>query len=133
MDKDKNIHSLFYPRGVAVVGSTSKGKLGYELLRQILEGGFREVYAVNPRGQGLILSHAGEEMAVPGYEAVSRIERPVDLAVIASPAPTVPGVLEDFDLPDCYRLLRARKRLRIVRPWDAQMRPGRQGPSATPT
>jgi len=45
----------------------------------------------------------------------------------------VPGVLEDFDLPDCYRLLRARKRLRIVRPWDAQMRPGRQGPSATPT
>jgi len=47
-----NLQSLFYPQGVAVVGSTSEGKIGYELIRQILEGGYREVYAVNPKGQG---------------------------------------------------------------------------------
>ena len=33
------IQSLFYPRGVAVVGSTSQGKLGYQLIRQLLVGG----------------------------------------------------------------------------------------------
>jgi len=82
-----SLQSLFYPRGVAVVGSTSKGKLGYELIRQILEGGFREVYAVNPKGQGAF--------SIPGYNAVGEIGRPVDLVVIASPAPTVPKVLED--------------------------------------
>ena len=36
------------------------------------------------------------------------------------------GVLKDFDLPDCHRLLKAKKRLRIVRPWDGQMRPRRR-------
>ena len=40
----------------------------------------------------------------------------------------VPGVLKDFDLPDCHRLLRAKKRLALVRPWDSQMRPRRAGP-----
>jgi hypothetical protein len=38
----------------------------------------------------------------------------------------VPGVLKDFDLPDCYRLLRARKGLRLLQPWDSQMRPVRK-------
>ncbi len=37
----------------------------------------------------------------------------------------VRGVLKDFDLPDCHRLLKANKKLRIVRRWDALMRPRR--------
>lgn len=82
-----SLQSLFYPKGIAVVGSTSEGKIGYELIRQILDGGYREVFAVNPKAQGV--------SPVPGYEAVTKIERPVDLAIIVSPAPTVPDVLED--------------------------------------
>jgi len=82
-----SLQSLFYPRGVAVVGSTSEGKIGYELIRQILDGGYREVFAVNPRAQGIF--------SVPGYETVTKITHPVDVAVIVSPGPTVAGVLED--------------------------------------
>jgi acetyl coenzyme A synthetase (ADP forming)-like protein len=82
-----SIQSLFYPEAVVVVGSTAEGKLGYELIRQILTGGYRQLYAVNPKGQGAF--------SVPGYDSVSAIGRPVDLAVIASPAQTVPEVLED--------------------------------------
>lgn len=82
-----SIQSLFYPRGVAVVGSTSEGKLGYELIRQILDGGYHHLFAVNPKAQGAF--------SVPGYDAVVKIDRPVDLAVIVSPTSTVPGVLED--------------------------------------
>ena len=88
MVRDSNgIQSLFYPRGAAVIGSASEGKLGYELIRQMLDGGYEHVFAVNPKAQGAL--------AAPGYEAVAKIERPVDLAVISSPPSTVPSVLED--------------------------------------
>ena len=81
------IDKLFYPRGVAVVGSASEGRLGYELIRQVLDGGYQDVFAVNPKAQGAF--------SAPGYDAVARIERPVDLAVVVSPPATVPAVLED--------------------------------------
>jgi len=82
-----SMRSLFYPRGVAIVGSMSEGKIGYELVRQVLDGGFQEVYAVNPNARGAL--------SVPGYETLSKIGQPVDLAVIVSPPSTVAGVLED--------------------------------------
>ena len=87
-----SLRELFYPRGVAVIGSTSKGKLGYELIRKIVNGGYNDVCAVNPKGQG---AHG-----VPGYDAVSHIDRSIDLAVIASPAPTVADVLRDCGKAD---------------------------------
>ena len=75
-----SIDHLFSPRGVAVVGSMSAGKLGYELAHQIVAGGFCDtgcsLYAVNPKAQGHGL--------VPGYASVSAIGAPVDLAVIAA-------------------------------------------------
>jgi len=79
--------SLFYPRGVAVVGSVAEGKLGYELTRQLLDGGYRDVFVVNPKAQGAF--------SAPGYDAVANIDHLVDLAVIVSPPSTVPAVLED--------------------------------------
>ncbi len=82
-----SISNLFYPRGVAVVGSTSEGKIGYELIRQILDGGYEKVFAVNPKGQGVF--------SVPGYNTITQIADPVDLAVIVSPTATVPEVLEE--------------------------------------
>jgi acetyltransferase len=85
------IHEFFYPRGVAVVGSASEGKIGYELIKQILEGGYPRVFAVNPKAQSAL--------GVQGYQSVCQIDQPVDrqvdLAIIASPAATVPSVLED--------------------------------------
>lgn len=81
-----SVHSFFTPRGVAVVGSMSEGKLGYELLRQIVLGGYRgRLYAVNPKAQGAL--------DVPAFTAVDEIEGELDLAVIAAPAPTVAETL----------------------------------------
>ena len=82
-----SLHSLFYPRGVAVVGSTSEGKIGWELIRKMLAGGYERIFAVNPKAQGAF--------DVPGYDAVAKIEQPVDMVVIVSPPSTVPSVLED--------------------------------------
>ncbi len=90
-----SLHSLFYPRGLAVVGSAAEGRLGYELLRHILGGGYQHVFAVNPKAEGASFDFDGLGRAVPGYATVAEIERPVDLAVIVSPPKTVPAVLED--------------------------------------
>ena len=81
------IHEFFYPRGVAVIGSVAEGKIGYELVKQILGGGYLQVFAINPKAQGALGIH--------GYQSACQIDQPVDLAVIASPAATVPSVLED--------------------------------------
>jgi acetate---CoA ligase (ADP-forming) len=81
------LHHLFYPRGVAVVGSTAEGKLGAQLIGQLVAGGYHPIFAVNPKAQGLD--------GVPGLASVAQIEAPVDLAVIVSPPPTVAGVLDE--------------------------------------
>ena len=36
------------------------------------------------------------------------------------------GILRELDLPDCYRLLARKKKLKVVSPWDSQMRPWRR-------
>ena len=82
-----SLQSLFYPASVAVVGSTSPGKLGRHLVRQLVDGGFEAVCAVNPKARGLD--------DVPGFSSLTEIDPAVDLAVIVSPPGTVPGVLED--------------------------------------
>jgi acetyltransferase len=79
------LRHLFYPRNVALVGSVAEGKVGFELLRQMLRGGYRDAYVVNPKAQGAL--------DVPSYATIAAIPAPVDLAVISSPAATVAGVL----------------------------------------
>lgn len=78
---------LFYPRNVALVGSVAEGKVGFELLRQMLRGSYANAFVVNPKAQGAL--------GVPGYASVGAIPAAVDLAVISSPAATVAGVLEE--------------------------------------
>ncbi len=81
--------SLFTPQTVALVGSVGEGKLGYYLLRQMLDGGFppARLAVVNPKGQGAL--------GVSGYPSVAEVGRPIDLAIIVTPAATVPAVLEE--------------------------------------
>ncbi|NLW07646.1 MAG: CoA-binding protein, partial [Clostridia bacterium] len=79
--------ALFNPRGVAVAGSVTPGKLGYVIIKRLVAGGRDDIYALNPKGKGID--------QVPGFTSVSQISEPVDLVVIASPASTVKDVLED--------------------------------------
>jgi len=81
------ISKLFYPRGVAVFGSMADGKLGFELVRQIVDGGYGSVVAINPKSQGAF--------NIPGYDSLSKVNQVLDLAVIASPANTVASILNE--------------------------------------
>jgi acyl-CoA synthetase (NDP forming) len=85
--KNMSMEALFYPRGVAVAGSVSPGKLGNVLINRLVEGGFEKIYALNPKAQGV--------GRVKGFVSALDISEPLDLVVIASPAFTVKDVLED--------------------------------------
>ena len=80
---------LFYPKAVAVFGSMTPGKLGGILAEQIKSYGFDRVYAVNPKGNGR------EDIGIPGYHSLEEIDDTPELAVIATPAATVPGIMEN--------------------------------------
>ena len=61
------LHHLFYPRNVALVGSVAEGKIGFELLRQMLKGGYRDAVRGQPEGQGAL--------GVPGYASIAAIRQ----------------------------------------------------------
>lgn len=78
---------LFSPASVAVIGASDRtGSVGARVLQNLQEAGFHgELFPVNPKHR-----IAGGLSCYPSIEAVGR---PVDLAVIATPAATVPGIL----------------------------------------
>ena len=79
---------LFSPASVAVIGASDRpDSVGGVTFRNMLEGGYHgRLYAVNPR-------HAAIQ-GQPAYQDVEAIGEPVDLAVIATKAHTVPGIIE---------------------------------------
>jgi len=82
--------ALFEPRGVAVAGSVSPGKIARVLIDQLVAGGFPNVVAVNPSGTG-----TDDVRGIQSFSECGTLALPIDLAVIASPAATVADVLED--------------------------------------
>ena len=79
---------FFAPASVAVIGaSTRPGKVGHDILRNVLSSGFRGgVYPVNPGAEEILGRRC--------YPTVLDIEGPVDLAVVVVPAPAVLEVME---------------------------------------
>lgn len=78
---------------LAIVGASPiKGKVGYELLQNVVKFGFSgDIYPVNPKYE--------EVMGFKCYRSPRDIPEKVDLAVIAIPAPYVPDIIGDL----CYR------------------------------
>src|SRR6202007_2953023 len=81
------LQALLHPASLIVVGGSDRaGSLGAALLSAIKAGGVEgPVYAVNPRR----IDGAG----VSWSESVAAAPAVADLAIIATPASSVPGVL----------------------------------------
>ena len=82
------LDKIFNPKSVAVIGaSDEEGSVGRALMKNFLESGFEgKVFPVNIRKT--------EILGLKAYQTVGQIPEPVDLAVIATPAKTVPEVVE---------------------------------------
>lgn len=83
------MREIFYPSSIAVIGvSDSPDNMGRGIIFNLTEFGFQGIiYEVGPRG-GVF---AGRRI----YKSVLDIPDHVDLAVILTPARTVPGILEE--------------------------------------
>jgi acetyltransferase len=81
------LESLFLPRSAAVIGATDRaGTVGRSLLSNLLESKFPiKIHAVNP-------SH-GEVLGIKTYKHIGDITGGVDLALVVTPAETVPQII----------------------------------------
>ena len=81
------LESIFLPQSVAVIGATDReGTVGRSIVSNLLESKFPiKVYAVNP-------SHS-EVLGIKTYKQIGDIPGRVDLAVVVTPAHTVPQVI----------------------------------------
>ena len=79
---------LFSPKSVAVFGAGERpASVGAIVFQNMLEGGFKgDLYAINPKHESV--------QGQPAYPTLKEIGAPVDLAVITTPAHTVPGIIE---------------------------------------
>ncbi|MCG9889533.1 MAG: bifunctional acetate--CoA ligase family protein/GNAT family N-acetyltransferase [Thermosynechococcaceae cyanobacterium MS004] len=85
----QTLKSFFEPQSIAVIGaSESPGSVGKTLLRNLLQNSFGgTVFPVNPKRNSV--------MGVKAYPNLAAIPDAVDLAVIATPAATVPGLVRE--------------------------------------
>ena len=83
------LERLFDAASVAVVGaSRTPTKRGYQAIRTLIDDGYAgAIHPVNPKET--------EILGLPCHPSVSAIEGPVDLALITTPARTLPAVLRD--------------------------------------
>ena len=83
------LDAMFSPSSVAVIGATSRpSTVGRTVLENLLRDSFQgTVYAVNAKHEE-VLGHKA-------YKSIRDIPHPVDLAVVATPAATVPQIIAE--------------------------------------
>jgi acetyltransferase len=83
------LDKFFNPKSVAIVGaSRQKGKVGYEILHSMIEGGFPgPIYPIN--------SQADEVEGLKCYPSITAIGQVPDLAVVVVPAKVVAAVMQE--------------------------------------
>lgn len=85
----EKLKQLFNPKRIAVIGASErKGSIGSKILRNLIGVGFKGgVYPVNTFRQTV--------QGIPAYPSISKIPRKIDLAIIATPAHTIPQIVEE--------------------------------------
>ncbi len=83
----KSMKIFFNPHSVAVFASMKEGKTGYEIVKNMVEGGFKgNIYPVSQSG--------GQIFGVNINKDFKNLE--IDLAIIAIPGQFIPSLLEDL-------------------------------------
>ncbi len=83
------LRSLFAPETVAVVGATDRpGSVGRTLIWNLISNPFGgTIFPVNPKRNNIL--------GIKAYPNLRAIPEPIDLAVIATPAPTIPDIIRE--------------------------------------
>ena len=83
------LRAIFSPKSIAVIGATEQeGRVGRTVLWNLVSNPFGgTVYPINKRHHHVL--------GIQAYKRVDQVPEPVDLAVIVTPAATVPGIVEE--------------------------------------
>ncbi len=81
-----NLDPFFHAKSIAVIGAAREsGKIGNTILKQLMGRDFK-LYPINP--------NADEILGLTCYASVLQIPTKIELAIIATPGPTVPAILD---------------------------------------
>jgi acetyl coenzyme A synthetase (ADP forming)-like protein len=85
----ESVRAMLHPRSVAVIGASRRpATIGGSLVANLVRHGFRgQVYPVNPEADTI--------EGLPAFASVADIGQPIDLGIVAVPAPAVPAAVED--------------------------------------
>ena len=80
---------IFDPKTIAVIGASNReGTVGYALIKNLIGSGFKgTVYPINFKNKSIY--------GVRSYSSLKDTRDNIDLAVIATPAPTVPELIKE--------------------------------------
>jgi len=82
------IQVMFDPKTIALIGATQKeGAVGRTIMENLLRSKERKIFPVNP--------HTSKLFDMDSYPSITDVPDHVDMAVVATPARSVPGVLEE--------------------------------------
>ncbi len=81
--------SLFSPNSVALYGASDKpDSVGGVVFKNLLTSGFKgRIFAMNPKRD--------EVQGQKAFSSLDEIGEPVDLVVVATPAPSIPGIVQE--------------------------------------
>jgi len=91
----RNLDALFEPKSIALVGASNQpGSVGAVLARNLLDTGFSgPIFPVNPHEQSI--------RSTLNYRTVGELPLTPDLAIIATPPATVPGIVSELASRGC--------------------------------
>ncbi|RLC02857.1 MAG: acyl-CoA synthetase, partial [Deltaproteobacteria bacterium] len=84
-----SLEKILDAESVAIVGASKvETKRGFQAIRTLLDEKFEgAIYPVNPKEKSIL--------GFKCYASISEIEAPVDMALITTPAKTIPAILKD--------------------------------------
>lgn len=87
--QSRALDSIFKPTRVAVIGATDReGSVGRTVLVNLKNPAFRgEIIPINP--------NRTEVLGLSAFPSIGKVPGTVDLAIVVTPAPTVPGVIHE--------------------------------------
>jgi len=85
----RSLQPIFTPKTVAVIGATEKqGSVGRTVIWNLISSPFGgTVFPINPKRENIL--------GIKAYPSIKDLPDQVDLAVIVTPAPTVPRIIEE--------------------------------------
>lgn len=83
------LDTIFAPKNIAVIGATeTPGSVGRTVVWNLISSPFGgTVFPINPKRPSVL--------GIKAYASISAVPEPVDLAVVVTPAQTVPGIISD--------------------------------------